>query len=163
MKTTKFYLVILLFIFSGMALAQGSGKVMLKADIESSDDKQDVKISVIDLVSKDVLKKEEVTNKFFADIDLNGRYMIYFKKFGHPSARLIVDTNVDTYANYYVHLKLNLMDSDSELETGLSTSLGILSFDKNQAKFQLQPSNLKAASMAQITFSGATSSEAVKF
>lgn len=163
MKTTKFYLVILCIIISGIALAQGSGKVMLKADISTADTKEDVQISVIDLASKAILQKEEVATRFFADIPLNGRYMIYFKKVGHPSARLIVDTNVEAYANYHVHLKLNLSHTNEALETGLSTSLGILNFDKSLASFQLQASSVNASNMAQITYSGTSSSEAVKF
>jgi hypothetical protein len=134
--------------------AQGSGKVFLKADIETNNHNKDVQVSVIDLITHKVFQKEEVSDQFFSAVPTQGRYMLYFKKVGHPSARMIIDTNVSTDDTYYVHFSLNLKNTSADLETGISVSAGTIKYDETQSGFVIEQPMASKAGLVTLTSSG---------
>lgn len=136
------------------AKAQGSGKVFLKANIETSDDHKDLQVSVIDMVTRTVVQREDVSNRFFSSLATNGRYMLYFKKMGHPSARMIIDTHVETDDTYYMNLALNLKSTGPEMETGISFSAGTLKFDLTKSTFIIENPTASKAGLLTLTASG---------
>jgi hypothetical protein len=162
MKSRKLLLAIAIVFSSFSTFAQGSGKVNLRADIQTTNEKRDMQISVIDLASKDLLKREEVSNRFFYSLPLNGRYMLHFKKEGHPTARLIVDTNSPNDLSYNVHFAINLQNLESSMETGISISAGTIGYDSASNGFVLTAPESGKATLAAITYSN-LASEIVKF
>lgn len=147
-----FFLVFLVF-FVSQAFAETTGRVTLLAQIDACNSNQDMKISVIDLATKEVIQREEVSTDFFSSLSINSRYLVYFKKEGHPAMRMIVDTNTDVIANYSVNFSLNLKNLTSNMETGISISVGTLKFDNSKANFILQPSESSNFSRVEITTS----------
>ncbi|MBL7899185.1 MAG: hypothetical protein JNJ99_11680 [Crocinitomicaceae bacterium] len=153
MKTIKVLAVIAILFHPLITLfAQGSGKANLRADIETLNDLRDMQISVIDLASKDVLKREEVSNRFFYSLPLNGKYMLHFKKAGHPTTRLIVHTNAPEAPGYNIHFKLNLKNPQPYMESGISISAGTISFNEASGSFELKEPESGNASLCAITF-----------
>jgi len=162
MKSRKF-LVAFAIAFSAVGtFAQGSGKVNLRADIETMNENRDMQVSVIDLASKDLLQREEVSNHFFYSLPLDGRFMIHFQKEGHPTARLIVDTNVPDEQGYNIHFAINLKDPQSAMETGISIAAGTLNYNAVTKGFVLTAPESGKADLAAITYTG-LASEVVKF
>ena len=154
MKTRQIFFFMFLLLTTAGVKAQGSGKVFLKANIETSDNARDLQVSVIDLVTKTVVQREAVSNQFFSSLETNGRYMLYFKKIGHPSARMIVDTKVDGSENYYVHFAVNLRTTGSDMESGISVSAGTLKFDLALAAFIIENPAVAKAGLVTLTSTG---------
>lgn len=144
------------------AMAQGSGKVNLRAEILTMNDHSDMQVSVVDLASKDVLQREQVATHFFYSLPLDGRFMLHFKKEGHPTTRLIIDTNAPDDFSYNLHVALNLKNPDASMETGISISAGTISFDETLGGFKHQAPESGKANLAAITYTG-LATEVVKF
>ena len=100
-----FFLLFLVF-FVSQAFAEGIGSVTLQVQIDANNQNSDMQISIIDLETKDVIQREEVSTQFFSSLSINARYIVYFKKTGHPAIRMIVDTHTDVVANYCILLHL---------------------------------------------------------
>lgn len=136
------------------SIAQGSGKVMLRADINALNSNKDMQVSVIDLTTKDVIQRDEVSNRFFSTLPLDGRFMVYFKKSGHPSTRMIVDTHNVNAASYHICFSLNLKNLSSEMETGISMSIGTLKFNQGLSNFEFHSATETTAGLMAVTYSG---------
>ncbi|MBI3135212.1 MAG: hypothetical protein HYZ14_11110 [Bacteroidetes bacterium] len=162
MKSRKFFMAFAMAFSSLIASAQGSGKVNLRADILTANEQQNMQVSVINLASKDLLQREEVSTRFFYALPLDGRYMLHFKKEGHPATRLIVDTNTPYDISYNVHFALDLKNLDPTMETGISLSAGTIVFDEVSGGFVLRAPESGKATLAAITYSAAAS-EVAKF
>jgi len=140
MKTANAILFLFLTFFVTQAKAESPGRVILVAQIEANNDLKNMQISVIDLSTKAVVQREDVSTRFFSSLPINGRYSLYFKKAGHPAIRMIVDTHIPNSQNYCVHFSLNLKNLNSNLETGISISAGTLKMDHSDSGFILQQS-----------------------
>jgi len=138
MKSIKGLFLFIIAFYTIQSNAQGSGKVTLRADIKTNNETQFLHVSVVDLCTKIVIQREEVKNSFFASLPLGGKFMLYFKKQGHPSARLLVDTTTDKDDYYFIHFSMDLITSHPELETGISNSVGTLKFNPISSNFQLE-------------------------
>lgn len=150
-KTTMLALTLLCGAFS--SIGQGSGKVTLKAEIESANDKRDLQISVLNLATKDLLQRDVVSNLYFCTLPLNTRYMIHFQKAGHPATRLIIDTNAPAEMCYHLNFSLKLNNNTSEMETGISASAGKISFDESTGSFGLTQEGASGAGMLALIHS----------
>lgn len=152
MKTKRTLLLVALMFGALISTAQGSGKVNLKADIESGNDKADLQISIIDIATKDLIKRDLVSDLYFCTLPLNSKYMVHFKKEGHPATRLIVDTNAPLEVSYFLNFKLTLNNSASDLETGISQSVGKIAFDSSTGNFGLFQEGASAAHFLTLTY-----------
>lgn len=152
-KTTILALAIISGAFS--AHAQGSGKVTLKAEIESANEKRDLQISVLDLATKDLVQRDVVSNLYHCTLPLNQRYMLHFQKEGHPATRLIIDTNTPVEMSYFLNIHLKLNNSGSEMETGISVSAGKIIFDEAKGNFDLAQDGATGARMLALTYTSA--------
>lgn len=152
-KTTVLALALTIGAFS--AQAQGSGKVTLKADIESANEKSDLQISVLDLATKDLVQRDVVSNLYHCTLPLNQRYMLHFQKEGHPATRLIIDTNTPVEMSYFLNIHLKLNNSESAMETGISVSAGKIMFDESKGNFDLSQDGATGARMLALTYTSA--------
>ena len=148
-----FFTLFLVFSLS-QAFAEEAGIVTLMANINANNTKNDMQISVVNLDTKEVVQKEEVSTNFFSSLSINSRYMVYFKKTGHPAMRMIVDTHTKNIANYRIHFSINLINLTSNLETGISIPVGTLLFDDVSSNFILQPSASSNCNRVAITSAG---------
>lgn len=153
MKTKKTILALVIIFSTLTAVAQGSGKVTLKAEIESADEKRDLQISVIDLVTKNLVQRETVSNMYFCTLPLNGKYMFHFKKDGYPALRMTFDTQAPDEMAYSLNIKLNIDNSKNNIEPGLSQSLGRISFNTVSGNFSLDQEGSGAAGLLAMTHS----------
>jgi hypothetical protein len=135
--------------------AQGSGKVTLKADIESANEKRDLQISVLDLTTKDLVQRDVVSNLYHCTLPLNQRYMLHFQKEGHPATRLIIDTKTPVEMSYFLNLSLKLNNSESAMETGISVSAGKIIFNEAKGNFDLVQEGTTGARMLALTYTSA--------
>ncbi len=149
-KTTVLALALIIGAFH--ALAQGSGKVTLKAEIESANEKKDLQISVLDLATKDLVQRDVVSNLYHCTLPLNQRYMLHFQKEGHPATRLIVDTNTPVEMSYFLNIHLKLNNSESEMETGISVSAGKIVFNATTGNFDLAQESAAGARMLALSY-----------
>jgi hypothetical protein len=134
------------------AHAQGSGKVTLKADIESANEKHDLQISLLDLATKELIQRDVVSNLYHCTLPLNQRYMLHFQKEGHPVTRLIIDTNAPVEMSYFLNIHLKLNNSESAMETGISVSAGKIIFDEAKGNFDLAQEGAAGAQMMALTY-----------
>lgn len=162
MKTRHVLMAFAIIGLSFGAYAQGSGKVNLRATIETSDDLANMQVSVIDLASKDLMQREDVSSRFFYSLPTSGRYMLHFKKEGHPATRLVIDTNTPVDGIYNLHFNLNLANLQENMETGISLSAGTISFDEVLNQFTLKAPQSGKATLAAVTYS-APASEIARF
>jgi hypothetical protein len=154
MKARSTFFMIFLLINLTALKAQGSGKVFLKVNIETNNHNKDIRVSVIDLITHHVFQEEEVSDQFFSAVPTQGRYMLYFKKVGHPSARMIIDTKVSEEDNYYVHFSLNLTHTGTDVETGISVSAGTIKYDETRLGFIIEQPMASEAGLVTLTSTG---------
>lgn len=148
-----FFLLFLVF-FVSQAFAEATGSVTLQAQIEANNENSDMQISVIEMTTKEVVQREEVSTKFYASLSINSRYIVYFKKAGHPAIRMIVDTHTNMAANYCINFSLNLKNLNPSFETGISIPVGTMKFDDVTSHFVLQPSGSSNCNRVAITSCG---------
>lgn len=152
MKTSKFIWAVALVMSSFGSFAQGSGKVTLKAEIESENEKRNLQISVIDLSTKELVQRDVVSNVYFCILPLNHKYMIHFKKEGHPTSRLILNTEAPGDVSYFIHMALKLQNFESETETGISQATGTLAFNSETQNFEHSRTSVSAGSMVTLKY-----------
>jgi len=148
-----FFLLFLVF-FVSQAFAEEAGRVTLQAQIDANNQNSDMQISVINADTKDVVQREEVSNQFISSLSINSRYIVYFKKAGHPAIRMIVDTHTNIVANYCINFSLDLKNLNPSFETGISIPVGTLKFDDMTSHFVLQPSVSTNSNLVAITSCG---------
>lgn len=156
MKIKTSFLALALIFGAISSSAQGSGKVTLKADIESANEKRDLQISVLDLSTRDLVQRDIVSNLYHCTLPLNQRFMLHFQKEGHPATRLIVDTNAPIEMSYFLNISLKLNNSESEMETGISVSAGKIIFNETKGNFDLAQEDSSGARMLALTYTSAT-------
>ena len=102
---------LLLFFFTialiSNATGQGSGKLIINADLTSiASYDPDIEVSVINMATNREVMRNSVLENFNYTFPLNGRFMLYIKKSGATSTRLLLDTR--TFMSGYYTLSFHL-------------------------------------------------------
>lgn len=150
MKSLKLILASLAMSIIFNAQSQGSGKVTLKAEIESNNQDKELQISILDFTTKTLVQRDYASKHYTCNLALNQKYLLHFKKEGSPALRMVVETTAPDQFNYFILFKLNLNVNDVAAEQGISQTLGTLSFNENIRSFELKSDNELAASFCKI-------------
>ncbi|MFT5821706.1 MAG: hypothetical protein ACI8ZM_002960 [Crocinitomix sp.] len=143
---TNRYLFIVLFLFPFVftAAGQGSGKLTINADLSSiADYDPDIEVSVINLASNREIMRKSVEENFEFTFPLNARFMLYFKKAGASSTRLLLDTR--TFMSGYYSISFDLtVGNPSAGHSGATVPIGTIKFDRTSTNFGYKASSLLA-------------------
>jgi hypothetical protein len=143
---TNRYLFLILFTVAlvSNATGQGSGKLTINADLTSlASYDPDIEVSVINMATNKEVLRNSVLENFHHTFPLNGRFMLYFKKSGATSTRLLLDTR--TFMSGYYTLSFDLsVGNTAEGETASTMPIGTIKFDRSTTSFGYKASKLLA-------------------
>lgn len=161
--TNRYTLLFLFFFTTAFASwSQGVGRLQINADLSSiAAYDPTIEVSVINLSSNKEMVRQSVTEDFRFAFPLNGRYMLYFKKDGYNTTRLMLDTRTFMSGIYTIRFDLN-MDRHEEGDNAMSIPIGTIKFDKATTNFAYKASELLAVCPLKVVTS-IRESEVVKF
>lgn len=161
---TNRYLLLTLFLFSTTfaTFGQGVGKLKIHADLSAiAAIDPEIEISVINLASNQEMARKKVSEGFDFNFPLNGRFLLYFKKEGYKTTRLMLDTHTFMSGNYYFVFEMNL-NKDKKDANGLAIPVGSIVFDSYSSRFGYKKSSLLASQPVKVV-SSLRESEVVHF
>ncbi|MDG1915880.1 MAG: hypothetical protein P8I55_14985 [Crocinitomix sp.] len=157
---------LLLFFFTialiSNATGQGSGKLIINADLTSiASYDPDIEVSVINMATNREVLRNSVLENFNYTFPLNGRFMLYFKKSGATSTRLLLDTR--TFMSGYYTLSFHLsLGNTAAGETASTMPIGTIKFDRATTSFGYKASNLLANQPLEVV-SSIRESDVIRF
>lgn len=161
--TNRYLLLILLSLtFVHNTIGQSRGKLNIHADLSSiANYGPDIEVSVINLATNKEVLRKSVIEGFDYTFPLNGRFMLYFKRTGASSTRLLLDTR--TFMSGYYTLSFDLAVGNAAADhMGATMPVGTIKFDRSSTSFGYKASNLLANQPLQVA-SSIRESDVVKF
>ena len=144
MRNRYLFIALFLFPFFFTAIGQGSGKLTINADLSSiANYDPEIEVSVINLASNREIIRRRVAEKFEFSFPLNARFMLYFKKSGATSTRLMLDTRTFMSGYYTISFDLTVGNAAAG-HTGATVPIGTIKFDRTSTHFGYKASNLLA-------------------
>ena len=160
-RFTPFIFLLFLFTTKNVVFGQGVGNLRIYADFsEIVAQDSSVEISIINMSTNTEIVREEVQEKFAYSFPLEQRFLLYFKKDGFCTTRLLLDTHTFMSGIYSIKFGLNMSANTNENQA--SIPIGVIKFNGATASFGYQPSELIATLPLKVS-SSQRQSEVVKF
>jgi hypothetical protein len=160
-RFTPLFILLLLFTTKNVVFGQGVGKLRIYADFsEIVAQNTHLEISIINMSTNEEIIREDVNDLFVYSFPLEQRYLLYFKKEGFCTTRLLLDTHTFMSGIYTLKFGLDLMKKNEQNNS--SIPIGVIKFNGATASFGYQPSELIATLPLKVSASS-RQSEVVKF
>jgi len=160
-RLTPLIILLSLLTTKNVVFAQGVGKLKIFADFsEIIAQDNAVEISIINMSTNKELVRQEVADDFSFSFPLEQRYLLYFRKDGFCTTRLLLDTH--TFMSGVYTIKFGLDMTTGNAGERASMPIGVIKFNGASASFGYQPSELVAAIPLKVS-SSIRQSEVVKF
>ncbi len=161
---TSRHLLFTILFFAGVfsSYAQAVGKLEIKADLSAiAAYDPTIEVSVINMSTNKEMIRKKVNEEFDFAFPLNGRYLLYFKKDGYNTTRIILDTRTFMSGVYTIKFDLGL---DKNVQGGdlAAIPIGTIKFDKATTNFGYKASGLLATQSVKV-ISSIRESEVVRF
>lgn len=142
--TNRYKLIFLWILFTGCAsFGQGIGKLEINADLTAiAAFDPEIEISVINMATNKEMARKKVSEMFSFAFPLNGRFLLYFKKEGYQTTRLMLDTHTFMSGFYTVRFDLEINPNQSGDMTAIT--IGTIQFDNRSTNFGFKASHLIA-------------------
>ncbi len=152
-------LFLILLFLSFHSFSQGVGKLSVSADLSDivAYDPS-IEISVINIASNREVLRDQVKDEFNFSFPLNGKFLLYFRKEGFATTRLMVDTH--TFLSGIYSVNFNIFMENSNSNSGIP--IGTIKFDARSESFGYKTSNLLASKSVKVT-SSIRESEVISF
>lgn len=159
---TNRYLLFTLFTFLSFAsFSQGTGKLEINADLSAiAAYDPTIEVSIINMKSNREVVRQKVSDGFHYAFPLDGHFMLYFKKEGYNTTRLMLDTRTFVSGAYTISFGLEMEKNESGIVE--SVPIGTIKFDKTNICFGYKSAELLAQRHLKVV-SSVRESEAVTF
>lgn len=153
MTNQNHLLTLVLCLLSGILMGQATGRLQVEADLDilAALDPT-IEVSVIDLASNTEMMRNEIEEAFRYSFPLNGRYLLYFRKEGYGTTRLMVDTHTFMSGIYSISFNL-IMDKNEASEDERSIPIGTIKFDRYSTNFGYQAANQQLSKTISVLYS----------
>ncbi len=143
--------------------SQGIGKLQISADLSAiAEYDPTIEVSVINMSTNKEMVRKKVSEIFDFAFPLNGRFLLYFKKEGFQTTRLMLDTHTFMSGVYTVRFDLGISPGDTDNIELSAIPIGTIKFDKRSTNFGFRASGLLANQPLQVV-SSIRESEVVSF